>query len=63
MRKTVQENEDLKRKVILLQQQLLEKDRRSKVLENLLLGEGKVFGNLVREENSVFVNTATQVSF
>ena len=61
IRKTVEENEDLKRQIILLQQQLLEKDRRMKVLENLLLGEGKVVCHTAKDGKSV-LNTATQVS-
>jgi len=60
MRKTVEENEDLKRKIVLLQQQLEEKERRTRVLEKLLVGEGKLSNNSDRGEKADLANTATQ---
>ena len=62
VRQTIQENQDLKRQNILLEQQLDEKERRIKVLERLLLSEGKSFRNILDRERSS-VNTASQVSF
>ena len=61
IRKTVEENEDLKRQIILLQQQLEEKDRRTKVLENILVAEGKLFSSSADGGKYDVVNTATQV--
>lgn len=39
MRKAVEENQDMRRQVVLLQQTLEERDRRIKALESLLVGE------------------------
>ena len=61
VRQTIEENQDLKRQNILLEQQLDEKERRIKVLERLLLSEGKSFRNILDGERSS-VNTASQVS-
>ena len=61
VRQTIEENQDLKRQNILLEQQLDEKERRIKVLERLLLSEGKSFRNILDGERTP-VNTATQVS-
>ena len=61
VRQTIEENQDLKRQNILLEQQLDEKERRIKVLERLLLSEGKSFRNILDRERSS-VNTASQVS-
>ena len=38
--KAVEENQDLKRQLVFLQQQLVEKDRRIKKLESLVTGGG-----------------------
>ena len=62
VRQTIEENQDLKRQNILLEQQLDEKERRIKVLERLLLSEGKSFRNILDGERSS-VNTASQVSY
>jgi len=59
VRQTIEENQDLKRQNILLEQQLDEKERRIKVLERLLLSEGKSFRNILDGERSS-VNTASQ---
>ena len=56
IRKTVEDNEDLNRKIILLQQQLEDKERRIKVLE------GKFLSNSTKGKESELVNSATQVS-
>ena len=63
IRKTIEENEDLKRQIIFLQQQLEEKDRRTKVLENILLAEGKIFSSSANVGKSDAVNTASQVVY
>ena len=60
VRQTVEENEDLKRQNILLEQQLEEKERRIKVLERLLLSEGKTYRS-ISDGKKFPVNTATQV--
>ena len=61
VRQTIEENQDLKRQNILLEQQLEEKERRIKVLERLLLSEGKSYRSVLEGKRSA-VNTATQVS-
>lgn len=61
IRQTVEENEDLKRQNILLEQQLEEKERRIKALERLLLTEEKSQFSLTNGRKSFSVNTATQV--
>ena len=60
VRQTVEENEDLKRQNILLEQQLEEKERRIRVLERLLLSEGKSYRS-ISDGKTFSVNTATQV--
>ena len=62
VRQTIEENQDLKRQNILLEQQLDEKERRIKVLERLLLSEGKSFRNILDGGERSSVNTASQVS-
>jgi len=59
IRKTLEENEDLKRQNILLEQQLGEKERRIKALERLLLIDEKSF-NITQRSGLNLVNTATQ---
>merc|ERR1719282_1724455 len=60
IRQTVEENEDLKRQNILLEQQLEEKERRIKALERLLLTEEKSQFSWTNGRKSFSVNTATQ---
>ena len=62
IRKTIEENEDLKRQNILLNQQLEEKDRKIKALERLLLNEdNNNYKNSIHDRKSL-INTATQVT-
>jgi cell division septum initiation protein DivIVA len=59
MRKIVEENEDLKRQIIFLQQQVQEKEHRTRVLEKLLVADTKIFDSSGKCRKSV--NSATQV--
>ena len=59
IRKIVEENEDLKRQIIFLQQQVQEKEHRTRVLEKILMADTKMFRNSVKCRKSV--NSATQV--
>ena len=62
VRKTVQENEDLKRKIVFLQQKMDVKERHIKVLEKLLLEDRKPIIHTSQQQNSnQIVNTASQV--
>ena len=61
MSKTVEENEDLKRQIIFLQQQLKEKDHRAKVLEKLMTGKKTMLSSSAEWRKNVLVNSATQV--
>ena len=60
VRQTIEENQDLKRQNILLEQQLEERERRIRVLERLLLSEGKTSRNIL-DGKKTSINTATQV--
>lgn len=60
IRQTLEENEDLKRQNILLEQQLGEKERRIKALEKILLTDEKSFG-FNKDRKFMVVNTASQV--
>jgi len=60
MSKTVEENEDLKRQIIFLQQQLQEKDHRAKVLEKLVTGKKTLLNSSTEWRQNVLVNSATQ---
>ena len=60
IRQTLEENEDLKRQNILLEQQLGEKERRIKALEKILLNDEKSFG-FNKDRKFMVVNTASQV--
>ena len=60
--KTIEDNEDLKRKVILLQQQLEEKERRIRMLKSLLVEKGKIYKSSTKHQKCKLVNSATQVS-
>ena len=60
IRQTVEENEDLKRQNILLEQQLEEKERRIKALEKILVTENRSC-SLSNGNKSLLVNSASQV--
>ena len=60
IRQTLEENEDLKRQNILLEQQLGEKERWIKALEKILLTDEKCFG-FNKDRKFMVVNTASQV--
>ena len=60
IRQTVEENEDLKRQNILLEQQLEEKERRIKALEKILVTENRSY-SLSNGNKSLLVNSASQV--
>ena len=59
LRETVEENEDLKRQIVLFQQQLVEKERRIEMLKFLLLRKSN-YASTGGEVNE-HVNSATQV--
>ena len=61
IRQTLEENEDLKRQNILLEQQLEEKERRIKALERVLLTEEKSYNFGIKGRKSLLINTASQV--
>ena len=60
IRQTVEENEDLKRQNVLLEQQLEEKERRIKALEKILVTENRSC-SLSNGNKSLLVNSASQV--
>ena len=61
IRQTLEENEDLKRQNILLEQQVEEKERRIKALERVLLTEEKSYNFGIKGRKSLLINTASQV--
>ena len=60
IRQTIEENEDLKRQNILLEQKLEEKERKIKALERILVTEEKSYGMLSNKKTS-YINSASQV--
>ena len=44
--KTIESNKDLHRQIVLLKQQLEERERQIRMLNNLLVKKGKIFNNL-----------------
>ena len=52
IRQTIEENEDLKRQNILLEQKLEEKERKIKALERILVTEEKSYGMLSNKKTS-----------
>ena len=58
--KAVEENQDLKRQVVFLQQQLVEKDRRIKKLESLVAGGGNNSPASIIKQRK---NSASQVKY
>ena len=60
IRQTIEENEDLKRQNILLEQKLEEKERKIKALERILVTEDKSYGMLSNKKTS-YINSASQV--
>jgi thiamine biosynthesis protein ThiC len=61
VRKTVEENQDLRRQVVFLQQTVEERDRRIRALENLLVSDRANSTSGVSSSNSnASMNTATQ---
>ena len=61
IRQTIEENEDLKRQNILLEQKLEEKERKIKALERVLVTEEKSYGMLSNLKKTSYVNSASQV--
>ena len=62
VRKTVQENEDLKRQIVFLQQKMDVKERHIQALEKLLLEDRKPISHTSQQQNSKYiVNTTSQV--
>ena len=59
IRKIVEENEELKRQLILLKQQIQEKEHQTRVLEKLLVADTKISSRTQKDRKSV--NSATQV--
>ena len=59
IRKTVEENEDLKRQIVLLQQKMDVKERHIQALENLLVNDRKPIFRSIKD--SQHENRATQV--
>jgi len=60
IRQTIEENEDLKRQNILLEQKLEEKERKIKALERVLVTEEKSYGMLSNLKKTSYVNSASQ---
>ena len=58
--KAVEENQDLKRQVVFLQQQLVEKDRRIRKLESLVAGGGNNSPASIIKQRK---NSASQVKY
>ena len=61
VRQTIEENEDLKRQNILLEQKLEEKERKIKALERILVSEEKSYGVTSNLKKTSYVNSASQV--
>ena len=61
VRQTVEENEDLKRQNILLEQKLEEKERKIKALERILVTEDKSYSTIAVNKKTSYVNSASQV--
>ena len=60
LNKAVEENQDLKRQLVFLQQQIVEKDRRIKKLESMVANNSNV--NQIKKTNTK-KNSASQVRF
>ena len=61
IRQTIEENQDLKRQNILLEQKLEEKERKIKALERILVSEEKSYGLTSNLRKTSYVNSASQV--
>ena len=62
IRQTIEENQDLKRQNILLEQKLEEKERKIKALERILVSEEKSYGLTTSHlKKTSHVNSASQV--
>ena len=61
IRQTIEENQDLKRQNILLEQKLEEKERKIKALERVLVSEEKSYGLTSHLKKTSYVNSASQV--
>ena len=61
IRQTIEENQDLKRQNILLEQKLEEKERKIKALERILVSEEKSYGLTSHLKKTSYVNSASQV--
>lgn len=61
IRQTIEENQDLKRQNILLEQKLEEKERKIKALERVLVSEEKSYGLISHLKKTSYVNSASQV--
>jgi len=60
VRKTVEENQDLRRQVVFLQQTVDERDRRIRALESLLVSDRANSTSVSNSSSNASVNTATQ---
>merc|ERR1719278_545575 len=60
VRKTVEENQDLRRQVVFLQQTVDERDRRIRALESLLVSDRANSTSVTSSNSTPIMNTATQ---